>query len=211
MLEVTHLSFSFGKRFIFKDISFSLKKESILHIHGPNGSGKTTLISVLIGLFPPTAGNISFDPSHNPSKNNPKFLFEYLGSENNALFENLNAIDNLLFWSRFKSDKTDEKKILCELKEWGFKNTYILYDYSINRFSTGMKRKLALARVSLSESPLWILDEPLYGLDENSIELFRSRLKIHISNGGSVIIVSHDLSCFKGLDYDSLGLINMES
>ena len=205
MLTVSNLSFSFKHRKLFKDISFKVKPGEILHISGPNGTGKSTLLSVVAGLRDAPEGEFQLE-INGKNVDELKPYIEYLSAEANGLFSELDAISNLRFYTNLRNHKYSDSELVGELKRWGLASRLVYKNFPINKFSTGMKRRLALARVSLSGAPLWILDEPVYGLDAEGIVEFRSMLKEHMNKGGMVVIVSHDLEAIIDLSPNKLVL-----
>ena len=102
------------------------------------------------------------------------------------------ALANLRVWGQFADRKLSEQELYDELKVWNLAHPFFSTQLPVARFSTGMKRRLALARVALSPKKLWLLDEPLFGLDSEAVNVFTKRLGQHIAAGGSAIVVSHD-------------------
>jgi len=156
----------------------------LLHLSGPNGSGKTTFLKIIAGLIAPDKGSISFHDTH----------YEYLDSESNGHYLKISAASNLRFWGKLKQHHLSNQQLDDELLTWGLSNPYISQKLAVENFSTGMKRKLALARVSLSSEKIWLLDEPILGLDEKSLNLFSKKLAKHLNQGGCAVVISHDLS-----------------
>ncbi len=166
------LSFAWNHKMLWQEINFTCGPGEVLCVTGKNGSGKTTLLKVIVGLLQPTSGNLKFFDKD----------FSYLASEHNGFFLNLNIFDNL---------KIDEKKLIDILREWEFPQNDGLRQISLRKFSTGMKRKAALLRVIHSQKKIWILDEPVSGLDVVSVKKFEQAIIHHIQDGGSAILVSH--------------------
>lgn len=191
MLTIDQLGFRYRRRFLFRQLSFKVEKGQLWHIKGPNGCGKSTLMALLTHKLVPTEGDVIFSDD----ALSPQQQFEYLGAEQNALFGDLSALDNLRFWLQWKSAPA-EADMVAELRAWGFRHRLAIEEFPVATFSTGMKRKLALARVVLSGAPLWLLDEPLYGLDEAALGMFRDRLGRHCAAGGAAVTVSHDAAAF---------------
>lgn len=203
MLTIDQLGFRYRRRFLFRQLSFEVAPGQLWHIKGPNGCGKSTLMSLLTTQREPSEGDVIF---HDESTD-LSHQFEYLAAEQNALFGDLSALANLRFWRQWKSaDQVADDELWQELQAWGFTNRLVVEDFPVNTFSTGMKRKLALARVALSGSPLWLLDEPLYGLDDKALAVFRERLARHCADGGAVVTVSHDTSAFTSLQPEVIDL-----
>ena len=194
MLNVCSLNFGFTKKRILRSLSFSLKKGETLQLKGSNGSGKTTLCKILGGLICDYHGTVFWQSSPTARKDpNLKPYLSYLASENNGLFPELSAYENMNYLLRLRNIQKKKKDILEILEEARVAPGYFLETLAVRKFSTGMKRRLALLRCFSLNTPLIILDEPTSGLDESGIQLFKSLLKDHTSRGGMTMIVSHDL------------------
>lgn len=192
MLKVKDLNFGFRFRPILKGVSFDLKEGEILHITGQNGCGKSTLMSILAGLMREQSGSITFTGESKEKSPDRRHYLEYLPAEANGLYGKMDAVHNLQFWLHLRGQKPKEQEILDELALWELDHPLICKNFPVERFSTGMKRRLALARVHMSKAPVWLLDEPLYGLDTKGIEQFQTILKEHLEANGSALVVSHD-------------------
>jgi heme exporter protein A len=200
MLEVRELSFHYQYRQILHKLSFNVQAGEILHILGPNGCGKTTLMSILAGLQRQQSGEIQFRMADGNWATDRREQIEYLPAEANALFGKMDAMRNLAFWMQLRQRPSSEAIIRQELARWDLDHPLIRQRFPVERFSTGMKRRLALARIGLAKVPCWLLDEPLYGLDSRGISTFQELLDQHRSQGGMALIVSHDtapLEAFK--------------
>ena len=117
---------------------------------------------------------------------------EYLAAEHNGLNDELTAMDNLRFWPSLKGAQVTEPMILKVLERWGLSEKLVQSHLTIARFSTGMKRRLALARVCLSNSRIWLLDEPTYGLDTQGLSALKDMIQDHKDKGGLTLVVSHE-------------------
>lgn len=208
MLKITGLTFGFRSRRLFENISLSLSPGELIHIAGPNGAGKSTFMSIVAGILGSQKGSIDFFPgseSDTPVDDRRRFL-EYLPAEANGMFTKMSAVGNLRFWSRLRGLRLQEQEIFGALDLWGLNHPMIRDQLAIEKFSTGMKRRLALARLQLSPAPCWLLDEPVYGLDTKGLEAFHNILKSHLSAGGMGLIISHDLKPLEGLSCSTLDL-----
>ena len=156
---------------ILNDISFTLKSGEALLVKGKNGVGKSTLLKALVGLLPIESGGLSQLPD-----------FHYLGHEN-ALKSVLSVRENLMFYGGDNNTiKESLKKLECAH----------LIDIPVSQLSLGQARRIALVRLLLTKKTLWILDEPMTGLDENSKKQFIELLQIHLDQQGILILSSHE-------------------
>jgi len=197
MLVVKGLSFGYRARRLISNLSFELNPGEILHVIGPNGTGKSTLLQLLAGLIAAESGSIKWDKPES---------IEYLPAEANGLYLAMSARENLNFWLSLRDRRLNSNQIDECLKTWNLAQPWLALGLPVARFSTGMKRRLALVRLTLAGAPCWLLDEPVYGLDEEAILEFRQALKHHVANGGSAVIVSHDLSALDAIPHSKLSL-----
>lgn len=199
MLNVEGLSFGFRNQLLFKKISFSVQPGELLHIAGANGAGKTSLLNVLAALFIPQEGRMAL--STGVSR-------EYLGSEANAHFLHMTAVENLQFWTGLRGRKLSAADCEGILATWHFPKAAIRNKLPVGQFSTGMKRKLSLIRLECSQAQIWLADEPILGLDQASVALFVQALRAHLARGGACILTSHDMTHFEALISKSIFLEN---
>ncbi|MGE0174509.1 MAG: heme ABC exporter ATP-binding protein CcmA [Oligoflexales bacterium] len=203
MLKITDLGFTYGLGWLIKDLSFELKAGQLVQLSGPNGSGKTTLLKIIVGLLRASKGNVAVTV---PDASCRADVMEYLPSEANCFYGKLSAVGNLKFFAELRGKHLSNDVIGTELNNWGLSKTWIMEELWVERFSTGMRRRLALARLNLANVPLWILDEPLYGLDSSGFDVFHQTLKRHVERGGSAIMVSHDETIFSDLPVTKLAM-----
>ena len=156
-----------GGRLLFEGLELALEQGEALHVTGPNGSGKSSLIRMVAGLLRPSAGRIERAKAS-------------LADEELALDRELPLARGLAFW---KGPRLGEAMAEFDLDR--------LADVPVRLLSTGQAKRARLARVMASRAPLWLLDEPLNGLDRDGRERLATAIARHRSAGGAVIAASH--------------------
>ena len=187
MLEAVDLECVRGDRPLFSHLSFSLRPGELLHVTGINGSGKPTLQPTLCGLTHPQTGEIRWNGA-NIIKLGDDYHAQltYVG-HTNGIQGDLTPQENLRVAVSLSggADVAQIGKILERLGLAAY------HHFPSKILSQGQKRRLALARLMVERKPLWILDEPLSGLDVDSVSLMTSILMEHLTQDGLIIITSH--------------------
>ena len=186
LLEVKALTCIKGDLTLFENLNFSLFPGEILHIAGENGTGKTSLLKLIAGLGYAESGEIRFKGyTHSEEESNFLESMRYIGHQNGFSLS-LSALQNLEFaQSVYGLSNID---IMSLLKEFS------LFPQALTSFkylSRGQKQRLALARLKLGQSSLWILDEPATALDQKGLDLVNRLFYEHAENGGGIIFSSH--------------------
>ena len=180
LLSVKNLTCSRNNRSILGNISLTLNKAQIISLYGPNGSGKTTLLKTLANILSYSEGIIT--------KKAKEICF--LG-HTNCLKTNLTVKENLSFWNGIYDGDTLEKAISSlKLQD--------IINIPIAQLSAGQKRKVALARLVISKSEVWLLDEPYSALDKENLLLFNQAIVGHLQTNGGIIMSSHTPIEFEG-------------
>jgi len=177
-----------------RNVSFHLKEGEILALIGPNGSGKTTLIRILSTLILPSAGLVQIcgqDVVKN--QNNVKGNLALIMNDDRSFFWRLTCYENLRFFCILNN--LSRKNIKDEIEQISKK--IFLQDFLQKRYdrcSTGMKRKLSIARALLSKPKLLLLDEPTNSLDLESAQSVRNLLREYVQEQKmSAIYVTHNI------------------
>ena len=187
MLEAVDLECVRGDRPLFSHLSFSLKPGELLHVTGANGSGKTTLLRTLCGLTRAHAGEVRWNGSAIDKLGDDYHAqLAYVGHAN-GIQGDLTPVENLRVASSLGGD-ADKSRIGTTLERLGLA---AYHHFPSKILSQGQKRRLALARLVVEHKPLWILDEPLSGLDVDSVSLMTTILMEHLAEGGLIVITSH--------------------
>jgi heme exporter protein A len=192
MLEVINLTCVRGTRLLFKELSFSAESGELVELRGPNGSGKTSLLRILCGLAMPAAGEVRWNGTGIRSLGEGYFgAVAYLGHQN-AVKDELTAIENLRISSAVCGYALDKKEAQEILKRVGLTQQQNL---PARVLSAGQRRRLAMTRLLTSKARLWILDEVLTSLDDTAMNLSREFISEHLKQDGIAIVATHqDLS-----------------
>ncbi len=183
MPRAEHLSAIRGERLVFHAVSFDLPEGGALILSGRNGAGKSTLLRVLAGLTRPASGRLLWDGEDALADRAAHGARVALLGHQDALKPGLTAAENLAFAARLSGRKVEDALVALGIED--------LADLPARMLSAGQKRRLALARVSLSAAPLWLLDEPTLGLDEAAIARLGALLARHRAAGGMVVAATH--------------------
>lgn len=171
-LSAENLACRRGERLLFRRLSLRLEAGAACHVTGANGAGKTTLIRAVAGLTTPYAGEVRREGAL------------ALLDERTGLDPDLPLGRALAFW--FGLDGTaDRDAIMTRLR------LDALAEVPVRYLSTGQKKRAALARVLGQAAPVWLLDEPLSGLDTASQGLVSELVREHCAAGGIALIASH--------------------
>jgi len=200
LLSVHGLGCEKGGRILFSDVGFSLSPGQLLQIEGQNGAGKTSLLRILCGLARPNAGVISWR-GQEMGQTRALFLSEtsYLGHLH-GVKGTLTSIENLRVVLGLGSLRS-EVKISEALKQVGLAN---FRNSLCHTLSAGQRRRVALARLLITRSTLWILDEPFTALDRSGIQMVEGMLHEHLSKGGTVAMTTHQPVRLEGHTIQSL-------
>lgn len=192
LIELKNIQKQFGKnKIIFSNLNLSIYPKEIIGILGRNGCGKTTLVKILSGLIAPEKGKIFFrgkeiDTNASCYKSN----ISILGDANRSLYWNLSGRQNVEYFSSLMNRPFD-KDFFYEFTKKMKMSTYI--DEKVSNYSKGMKQKLMLL-ISLINTPqLVVLDEPLNGLDMESVCIIEDVISCSAKDKGiSFLLTSHD-------------------
>ncbi len=189
MLELKNIVKSFGTTKILDDISISIQNSEIVSILGASGSGKTTLLNLILGIYTPDSGSITFDGNDitNTAMQERGFNIVF---QDYALFPNLNAYKNITYGLRNYKDRSTKDEVdslieLLDLKDH--------LDKKIDMLSGGQKQRVALARTMVMKPKILLLDEPLSALDGVIKESIKEKI-VTIAKDFKLttIIVTHD-------------------
>ncbi|MDD4930315.1 MAG: cytochrome c biogenesis heme-transporting ATPase CcmA [Gallionella sp.] len=203
MLEISNLACSRGDHRLFSGLSFALHPGQIMQIQGANGSGKTSLLRTLCGFIIPDEGTISWCGENVRDMGEEYFArMMYLGHLN-AIKDELSALENLLISAALSGVELKEADAILALRRMGLKGRERL---PAKVLSQGQQRRVALARLLVSNAKLWILDEPLAALDVKAVALIQELIAEHLTQQGMVIFTTHQPLDVAGMEMRSLSL-----
>ncbi|MGR2768030.1 cytochrome c biogenesis heme-transporting ATPase CcmA [Photobacterium ganghwense] len=199
MLSVEELSCTRDERVLFEDLHFSVSSGELVQIEGQNGAGKTTLLRILAGLGRADNGIVSWNDENIESARelyHQDLLF--LGHQTGVKRE-LTAYENLSFFQSMHvhngdNGLTGEAMVSGTDGLWQALARVGLAgreDVPAGQLSAGQQRRVALARLWLSNHKLWILDEPLTAIDKQGVKVLEQLFLSHVQRGGMVILTTH--------------------
>ena len=192
MLTISNISCVRGHKPLFVPVSFSLQAGQALHLEGDNGVGKTSLLRIICGLSPADAGEVLWNGG-SLNRQNPEVVEAFRASlcymgHNLSLKDELTPIENLLFDAQVAGRSLPHEKCMVALGKMELNNRAHL---PLRVLSQGQKRRTALARLSVTDAKLWVLDEPFVALDAQSLDNLRALLANHVLQGGMLLFTSH--------------------
>ena len=182
LLECKNLNKQFDKKQILKDINLKIPRGKIIGLLGKNGTGKTTLIKLINDLLTPTSGEILIN-GQKPGVQS-KEIIAYL-PERTYLDKEMTIKQAIKYFEEFYKNFKKEKAIKL------LKDLNLDIDTKISKMSKGMQEKLQLILVMSREAELYILDEPLGGVDPATRDYILDTILSNFNEGASVIISTH--------------------
>lgn len=207
MLKITGLNKSYAKSNVkaVDNLNLEVKKGEIFGFIGPNGAGKTTTIKMITGILHQNSGSITingFDLAKDPIA--AKRCIGYV-PDNHEVYEMLSGAEYLDFMAdMYDVSDTDRKERIAH-----YLSLFSLTDAgkdAIKSYSHGMKQKLVITGALLHNPALWLLDEPLMGLDPKSALLLKQEMRQHCDAGNTVFFSTHVLEVAEKL-CDRIGII----
>ena len=200
MLTISHLVKTYPKsdRIAVDDISFELRPGEIFGFLGQNGAGKSTTIKCLTGILPFDSGTIEicgYDIQKEPIK--AKMHMGYV-PDNHSVYEKLTGREYVNYVADLYKVPTDIRTERMDRFAKLFRLEYAI-DKQIKSYSHGMKQKICIIAALIHEPKLWVLDEPMMGLDPQSTAEIIAHMREHCAKGNTVFFSSHNLDLVKKL------------
>ena len=181
-IEINDVSVSRGNQLLFKNLTSTITNHDVVIVRGDNGIGKTSLLEAISGLLTYSSGKIKFLISEKRTSFENLIAYQPSSSYCKTL---LTINEELTFWANIHNNSSLVDDILK------FVNLQGVFNLQTQSLSTGQRKRLEIAKVIITQKPIWIFDEPYAGMDDNGVELIDTVLKEHVSRGGIVILASH--------------------
>ncbi|WP_305841580.1 cytochrome c biogenesis heme-transporting ATPase CcmA [Photobacterium leiognathi] len=199
MLSVADLSCVRDERLLFDELSFTISSGELVQIEGHNGAGKTTLLRIIAGLGRADSGQVFWNQEdiHTAREDFHQELL-FLGHQTGVKRE-LTAFENLAFFQAMHkcnegSDLKGSPQVTGDDALWQALAHVGLAgreDVPAGQLSAGQQRRVALARLWLSNHKLWVLDEPLTAIDKQGVKVLENLFLSHVERGGMVLLTTH--------------------
>jgi len=201
-IEARELECIKNDRALFSKLGFVVHTHQALSVEGPNGSGKTSLLRIICGLSRPERGEILWCGQNIESVRSEYYAQVTYVGHSCAVKDELTVIENLHFAQALASNNTsiDLQEVLHKM------NLRDVAEVACKNISAGQKRRLALARLALTSSRVWILDEPFTALDKAAITATEGMCQAHVQSGGILILATHRPAILDGIDVIHLQL-----
>lgn len=187
LLKVENLFCERDDRVLFEALSFEVGTGEIIQIEGANGSGKTTLLRILGGLSRNYEGEILWR-GQPLARVRERFHGELLYFGHQPGVKALLTAEENLRWYCALHPLLDASGIPRALEQVGLKG---FTDVPAHTLSAGQQRRISLARLYLSQAPLWILDEPFTAIDKRGVAAKEALIERHVARGGAVVLTTH--------------------
>jgi heme exporter protein A len=190
MIQTSGLVKLYGMHAALRGVTLEVPPGQILTILGHNGSGKTTLVRLLATLARPTAGRGRIG-GHDliDGRDEVRRLVALVGHSTH-LYDDLTPRENLAFWETLAGRRADADQIDAALARVGLDGQA---DTRVRALSSGLRRRVALARAMLREPRVLLLDEAFSGLDQDSTKRLEDYLHAFKAGGGAAVVVTHSL------------------
>jgi heme ABC exporter ATP-binding subunit CcmA len=188
LIRITDVRKLFGRQPVLRGATLDVRRGEAVALLGGNGAGKTTLLKIVATALRPTAGTASVE-GHDVVRE-AETVRRLIGFAGHGawVYDDLTAAENLRFWSTLAGRRASREDVLAALAAVDLDRAA---NARLRTFSAGMKRRLALARLTLSRPTALLLDEPFAGLDQRAKKWLEGYLETFKSGGGALLMVTH--------------------
>ena len=191
MIKLVGIFKTFGLLPVLRGINLAVGEGEFVGLVGPNGAGKSTLMRILATLSKPTGGQASIGGW--PIPEHAEQVRRHIGlvSHQPLLYGDLTALENLLFFARIYQLDDPLERVKVALQEVGL---WARQNDPVRTFSRGMTQRLTIARATLHQPDVLLLDEPYTGLDQDASRMLDSLLRRESAKGRTIFMITHDLA-----------------
>ncbi len=191
MIEIKALVKNYSLNPVLRGVNLHVHPGEFVTLVGPNGAGKSTLMRIVSTLLKPTSGLVQIGGWALPGHSDRVRRYIGLVSHQTMLYGDLTAQENLMFFARlYQLDNADDR-VAQAIKYVGLAARQ---RDPVRTFSRGMMQRLTIARATLHEPDVLLLDEPYTGLDQAASQLLDDLLRREVENGRTILMITHDLA-----------------
>ena len=190
LIQVSGLRKAYGTTLVLDGVDLVVRPGEAVGLLGPNGAGKTTLLKILATVARPARGTATI-AGHDCAREAERVRGVVgLLAHGTHLYDDLTALENLTFWTRFAGRRPDPDALRAVLAEVELDDCA---EARVRTFSAGMKRRLSLARLLLGQPRVLLLDEPFSSLDQRARKWVEHYLEGFTAGGGAILMATHAL------------------
>ncbi len=194
LLQTSDLQKAYGGRMVVKGVNMSVQAGEIVGLLGPNGAGKTTTFYMIVGLVPPTAGEVFFqgrEVSREPMHRRARMGMGYLAQEP-SVFRKLTVEDNMMSIAETIACGREERdeRVDALLGELGLSHLRKARAFTL---SGGERRRLEIARALITQPSFLLLDEPFSGVDPKAVNDVQDIIRALQARGLGILITDHNV------------------
>lgn len=190
MIQIKGLIKTYGLNPVLRGLDLHVGQGEFVTLVGPNGAGKSTLMRIVATLLQPTGGQVTIGGWQLPRHAQRVRRHIGLVSHQSLLYDDLTAAENLSFFARLYQLPDADTRVTAALRTVGL---YARQRDPVSTFSRGMVQRLTIARATLHEPDILLLDEPYTGLDQDAAQLLDNLLRREADKGRTIFMITHDL------------------
>ena len=190
MIRLNDVVKQYGLNPVLRGVDLNVEEGEFVTLVGPNGAGKSTLMGIVATLLRPSSGDVFVGGWRLPEQADRVRRHIGLVSHNSLLYRDMTAAENLTFFAKLYRLEAAEERVADALRKVGL---YARQRDPVGTFSRGMVQRLTIARATLHEPDVLLLDEPYTGLDPEASQLLDDLLREESARGRTILMITHDL------------------
>ncbi len=196
MIRLKGVVKQYGLNPVLRGVDLTVAEGEFVTLVGPNGAGKSTLMTIIATLLRPSGGEVRVGGWKLPEQANRVRRHIGFVSHHSLLYRDITAAENLTFFARLYQLDDAEARVAEALRKVGL---FARQRDPVGTFSRGMVQRLTIARATLHEPDVLLLDEPYTGLDQEATQLLDDLLREEKARGRTILMITHDLAHGLGL------------